>query len=156
MSSTPTKTAIIGTFINGRNSTNDFLQLAADNGANVFCWIDAEGVLWGFELPPSGVTPGSYTSADITVNEQGIITAASSGSPSGTISYATSFTNETTVTITGATHGLGTADLITAVYDSSTGTRNLIIPNSVSVDTSTYDVTITFGSSQSGRIVLIG
>jgi hypothetical protein len=124
MGSTPTKTAIIGTYINGRNSTNDFLQLAVDNGGNVFAWIDANGVLWGFNTTQNS-------------------------------SYAVNFTSQTSVTITGATHGLNTADIVVSVYDSGTGTRNLIIPNSVSIDSTTFNVTVTFQNSQSGRIILV-
>jgi Protein of unknown function (DUF2793) len=69
-------------------------------------------------------------------------------------SYATNFSSITTFTVLGTTHGLGTPDVSVTVYDSATGLRNLILPNSVSVDTSTYNVTITFSFSQSGRVVI--
>lgn len=68
--------------------------------------------------------------------------------------FFSTFVSTTSVSITGATHGLGTADLIIQVYDSATGTRNVIIPNTISVDSTTFNVTITFVSAQSGRVVL--
>ena len=43
---------------------------------------DISGTLTNSQLPTSGVTAGSYTISSITVNAQGIITAASSGSGS--------------------------------------------------------------------------
>lgn len=70
--------------------------------------------------------------------------------------FGSTFSNQTSLTVTGATHGLGTADLIVAIYDSATGTRNLVIPDSVSIDSSTFDVTVAFELSQSGRIVIQG
>lgn len=47
MGSSPTEKSIIGTFINGRNSQDDFLQLANNHGGTVFGWIDADGVRRG-------------------------------------------------------------------------------------------------------------
>jgi hypothetical protein len=82
------------------------------------------------------------------------INIPSGGSNGG--AYAATFSNQTSLVITGVTHALGTADLIVAIYDSATGTRNLIIPNSVSIDSTTYDVTVTFEAAQSGRIVIQG
>jgi hypothetical protein len=42
-------------------------------------WTCATSFLWIDRLPPSGVTAGSYTSTDLTVDAQGRITAASNG-----------------------------------------------------------------------------
>ena len=46
----------------------------------------------------------------------------------------------------GATHNLNTADLFVAIYDSVRETRNLTFPNSVSIDSTTYNVTVTLYS----------
>ncbi len=68
MGVTPTKTAIIGTFCNGRNDAQDFLQLATNNGDSVFAWIDSAGILRG-TLAPSIPVPGSTT--DVISNQSG-------------------------------------------------------------------------------------
>ncbi len=51
-------------------------------------------------LPDSGVTPGSYTSTDLTVNAKGIITAASSGGGGGGSGFEHSFTKPTIAGLT--------------------------------------------------------
>ena len=56
MSLIPTQEAIIGTFINGRNSTLDFLQLKDNHGGNIFGWIDSDGHLQGSLLFGTGVS----------------------------------------------------------------------------------------------------
>lgn len=68
--------------------------------------------------------------------------------------FATTFSNQTSVTVTGATHGLGTADLRVTIWDSASGTRRWVEPQSVAVDSTTFDVTVTFAASQSGRLVI--
>ena len=121
--------------------------------------VDAAG------LPPRGVVwiNASYAGTDSYNNPKNVpifdmrgIGSTSFGGGGGTSAYATNFSNQTTVIITGATHGLGTADLGVFIYDSSTGTRNIVIPNTVSIDSTSFDVTVTFVQSQSGRIVIVG
>jgi hypothetical protein len=71
MTTTPTKEAIIGTFINGRNAQDDFLQLASNRGGTVFGWIDANGHLQGSLLQGTGIPGGSNT--DVQFNNGGIL-----------------------------------------------------------------------------------
>lgn len=76
------------------------------------------------------------------------------GGSGGGSSYASSFTGQTSYTVAGSVHGLGTADLTTAVYDSATGTRTQIVPDSVQINSTTFDVTFNFVESQDGRVVI--
>ena len=69
------------------------------------------------------------------------------------LNVAFPFTTQTTVTIAGATHGLGTNALCVAVYDASTPAV-LIEPASVSVHPSNFEVEVKFAQSQSGTVVL--
>jgi hypothetical protein len=70
--------------------------------------------------------------------------------------YSVNFTSITTMTILGVTHGLTNADLMVAIYDSGVGLRTLIIPDSITIDSSTFDVTINFTTPQTGRAVIQG
>jgi len=67
--------------------------------------------------------------------------------------YAASFTGQTTVTVTGSTHGLGTRALLFQVWDASTP-RQAIAPATLTVHPTTYDVVATFDDPTSGRLVL--
>lgn len=108
--------------------------------------------------PANGILPASWTvnssSFDVVVNfgvsQSGYCVLNGSGPPK----YATTFTGQTSVTINGSTHNLGTADLQVTVWDSATGTRNRIEPASVAIDSTTFNVTVNFAVSQSGRIVI--
>jgi len=78
----------------------------------------------------------------------------SGSSGAGTGSYATSFAGQTTVTIPGATHQLGTANFLVGCYDTSVVPNAVVIPSTVTVSPTSYDVVVTFSMAQSGRCVL--
>lgn len=85
-----------------------------------------------------------------------VLTVGPAGPAGPTIpAYAATFTSQTTVTVTGATHGYTSDHLIVEVWDASTP-RHLITPSSVTVDQTTHDVVVTFGSPTSGQIVING
>jgi hypothetical protein len=66
--------------------------------------------------------------------------------------YALSFIASTTWTIPGARHGFNTRDLHVMTYD-ATGKK--VDPDSVTVDPSTFAVTITWATAQAGRAVIV-
>ena len=69
--------------------------------------------------------------------------------------YSTTFTSTTSLTILGSTHGLETAALLYQVYDAASP-RHLIEANTLSVDPVSFNVVLTFGTPQSGTILLVG
>jgi hypothetical protein len=85
-----------------------------------------------------------------------ICTAANTWSvqgANGLANYALPFTSATTVTVPGSTHQLGTAKLFVDVYDTATPAV-LVEPDEVQINPTTYDVTVSFASPQSGTLVL--
>ncbi len=99
---------------------------------------------------------GVFDSAGVATIEAIVLTmpqSGTSGGSSGPTSYAVNFTAVTSVTILGTDHGLGTADLLIAVYDNSSP-RQLITPGSITIDPGTFDIVITFAFAESGRIVV--
>src|ERR1700761_8473428 len=64
-----------------------YSQQLVQNGVNSKAWyFFFQSLYQKFQnaiLGPSGVTPGAYTNANITVNEEGLITLASNGSGGG-------------------------------------------------------------------------
>ena len=69
--------------------------------------------------------------------------------------YVTTFTGQTTVTVNGTTHRLGTANLLAECYDSSTPAQR-VEPDRVNIDPLTFNVTIVFASAQTGSCVITG
>ena len=67
--------------------------------------------------------------------------------------YTASFSGQTTVTVTGATHGIGTNMLAVTCYDDA-DPRNTVGPDNVTVDDGTFDVVVTFFESETGKCVL--
>jgi|SRR5665213_597590 len=76
--SAPTKEAIIGTFINGRNAQDDFLQLASNRGGTVFAWIDYLGNLQG-TFANTGVTSLNSLTGAVTLAAGTNVTLVPSG-----------------------------------------------------------------------------
>ncbi|HPQ14587.1 MAG TPA: hypothetical protein PLP04_05125 [Bryobacteraceae bacterium] len=73
----------------------------------------------------------------------------------GGANYSQAFASATSVIMPGASHGLGTANVIVDCYDSGTPSRRLEA-DSITVDPATFDITVTFASPQSGRCVVNG
>jgi hypothetical protein len=71
----------------------------------------------------------------------------------GSSPLAAGFAVATSVTIAGTAHGLGTASPLLEVYDNASP-RASLEPNTVTVDTTRYDITLTFVTPQSGVVVL--
>lgn len=65
------------------------------------------------------------------------------------------FTSQTTVLIPGTTHRLGASALRVQVYNSAIPAQ-AILPDLVTIDQTTYDVTVTFAVAQSGFVILHG
>lgn len=63
------------------------------------------------------------------------------------------FLYATTVSVPGVTHRLATADLLVTVYDAESPAA-LVQPGLITVDGSTFDVSVSFAGPQSGRLVL--
>jgi len=136
---------------------------AADvTAANTFAAGARQTFVAGASAPGLRVAPGGLPSApqtgDVAVdsadsNRAKVFDGTSWVSMGAVPNYFTSFTLATTVTVPGTTHKLGTANLVVECYDNATP-ANLVEPDSVRVNPSTYDVTVAFAVPQTGRLVI--
>jgi hypothetical protein len=69
--------------------------------------------------------------------------------------YVAFFTSQTSISIPGSTHGLGTSNLLVQCYDNSTP-ANLVEPSLITVDPNSYNVTVTFATVETGSCVING
>jgi len=69
--------------------------------------------------------------------------------------YVTFFTSQTSISVLGITHGLGSSNLLVQCYDNATP-ANLVEPSLISVDPNSYNVTVVFAAAETGRCVING
>jgi hypothetical protein len=139
----PTTESVIGKFINGRNATDDFLQLASNRGGNVFGWIDAEGHLQGSLLfgvggisfvpsVPALCTPGLTPPVELSVSPFTIFycSALNTWSPVGAGVTSVTFTGDGTVLSATPSAPVTTTGTLTATLNSQTANTVLSGPSS--------------------------
>lgn len=100
------------------------------------------------DFPSSGVTPGSYTNANITVNAQGIVTVAASGSGAG--QAAIQWQDEGS--------NLGASGTVDTVNFTGAGVVATRVSNTVSVaiDAANAAVPMLYGDGVDGTVLLDG
>jgi hypothetical protein len=77
------------------------------------------------------------------------------GGGGGVANHETTFTSQTSVTVTGATHGFAHRKILVDCKDNSSP-RKVIEPQNVTIDNSTYNVVITFAVATTGVCHLNG
>lgn len=129
------------------DSLNTTIQSAIDAAAR-----SPRGAVW---INASYGGTDSYTNpSNVPIFDMRGGGSISFGAGGGTNYYATSFVGQTAFTVAGTAHGLGTADLTASVWDSATGTRTQIFPDSIQIDSTSFDITFNFLLAQSGRVVI--
>jgi hypothetical protein len=142
----------------GTTSTGPTGNITASTGTYVTSWArrffveDASTYGWIFE---KGAVAGQPSVVAELRSSDGLFSTAGAIYSAGNLvkhfgnsTYATSFTNVSSVTVT---HNLGSKDVLVMCYDSS---DNMFWPSSI-VTTSTSVVTITFTTSRTGRVVVV-
>lgn len=105
-------------------------------------WID-----WN-TLATTSVNAATVT---FTSAQTGRCTAALGG---GGSRYHSQFTSQTSITFLGTVHNLGSPDLQVVCKDNSSP-RQVVEPNTVTIDDNTFDVVITFSTAQTGACSIL-
>lgn len=165
-----------GTFTNGNLRSSDINFNSVDSGvpvaslanaASLTSGILAAGRLPAINLAVAGAGGGVVGNLPVANLAGGVGANAGtcwagdaswrSCSGSGTVGapYTASFTSTTHLTVTSATHGFLTKGLIVLVYDTATPAQ-LLVPDHVTVDASTFQVDVYFTAAQAGVVVING
>ena len=160
--SNTTSTTVLGTA--HTLNTSSILVQVYDNGSPTATVIQPASVSINASTRDVTVTFAQAQSGTVVLNgtQAGLVVAipaqwkmqALTGRSPLVANYARFFSNATSVSIPGTSHNLGTKNLLVQVYDNGTPTLAAIEPDSVTVHTSTYDVTVTFAVAQTGWIML--
>lgn len=84
-----------------------------------------------------------------------VVSAGAACGSGATGQYAATIASSNPWTITGATHGLATCDLLGGAYSVAGGIRTAVGSSDFRCDEATYDITINWQGNQAGRVVLI-
>lgn len=112
--------------------------------------------LYDDAIPAKVIQPGALTIDQTTFTVVVSFAVPQNGTlvlNAGTPRYELPFTNETTVTVLGATHGLATNHLLWGLYDNADPAAALQ-PSALTIHPTTYDVVVTFALPQSGLLIL--
>jgi len=134
-------------------------EVASSNGSSLQ-WLALGGDIAG---PPNGVTVNGLRGRAVgnaaPTNGQVLKWNAATNqwlpSPGQTGNPADVFVAQTTVTILGTTHQLGSNDLIVECYDNSSPPQR-VEADHIQINPTTYDVTIWFSTPQTGYCVVNG
>jgi hypothetical protein len=101
--------------------------------------------------------PGMTHSREMAVPQVTSLETAQPISPVTTTqpNFVQSFPATQSVTVLGSAHGFGTNNLLVQVYDTATP-RLRLLPDSITIHPSTFDVTVTFAQPQAGFVVIAG
>jgi hypothetical protein len=104
-------------------------------------------------LVPVTVDQSTYAvTATFLQAQSGTLVIGDATAPGPPVNSSVTFSAQTSVTLPGSTHGLGSAALLAQVYDAATPAHQVLAP--LSIHPTTFDVTATFLQPQSGRLVL--
>jgi hypothetical protein len=104
-------------------------------------------------LEPSGWTIAGAAPYAITVSFSAAQTGRCVVNGNGSSKYSAAFSSQTSISVPGTTHLLGTCDVHVAIFDAGSPSQR-VEPNAVTCNSTTKDIALSFAVSQSGRYTI--